>query len=42
MDNVGKNIAAIEIVANNIDPASFVVETTAEYHRECPTLNKSE
>ena len=39
--SAGKNIIAIEAVANSIDTASFFVDTAAEYHRECPARSRS-
>ena len=41
MAMAGKNIMAIEAVANSIELASLDVDTAAEYHRECPALSKS-
>ena len=41
MPRAGKNIMAIDAVAKSIEPESLVVDTAAEYHRECPSLSMS-
>ena len=41
MTKAGKNIMAIEAVAKSIELASLLVDTTAEYHRECPARSRS-
>ena len=41
-DNIGKNMNEMEQVAMSMEVIRLLVDTAAEYQRECPELSMSE